>query len=81
MEDQACHDGQNWVLVAQVPGISQSAATAQPAAQPQAQAKTAPAKKKTTAVQAKQTTASTAKSAQKPLPNQQAPKSGSFLVE
>ena len=65
MEDQACHDGQNWVPVAQVPGISQSAATAQPATQPQAQANTAPAKKKTTAVQAKQTAASAAKSAQK----------------
>ncbi len=27
MEDQACHDGHNWVTIAQVPGISQSAAT------------------------------------------------------
>ena len=30
LQDQACHDGQNWVPLSQVPGLS-----AQPAAQPQ----------------------------------------------
>ena len=30
LQDQACHDGQNWVALSQVPGLS-----AQPAAQPQ----------------------------------------------
>ena len=38
VQDQACYDGQNWVTVAQVPGISQAATPqAQPAA-PQAKA-------------------------------------------
>ena len=37
LQDQACYDGQNWVPLAQVPGLSQPA-TAQPVAQqPQAQ--------------------------------------------
>ena len=34
LQDQACHDGQNWVTIAQVPGIAQAATTpSQPAAQ------------------------------------------------
>ena len=38
LQDQACHDGQNWVTIAQVPGIAQAATSpAQPASQPQAQ--------------------------------------------
>ena len=38
VQDQACYDGQNWVTVAQIPGISQAATPqAQPAA-PQAKA-------------------------------------------
>ncbi len=37
LQDQACHDGQNWVPLSQVPGLTQPA-TAQPVAQqPQAQ--------------------------------------------
>ena len=74
LQDLACHDGQNWVPVAQVPGISTSAATAQPAAEPQAQAKTAPSKKKSSTAQAKQTVASTAQPTQQA--SVQAAKSG-----
>ena len=38
-QDQACYDGQSWVTVAQIPGISQAAAPqAQPAAVPKAKA-------------------------------------------
>ena len=34
LQDQACHDGQNWVTIAQVPGIAQAATPpSQPAAQ------------------------------------------------
>ena len=52
LQDQACHDGQNWVTIAQVPGIAQAATPpSQPAAQ-QAQTvapKQATAKKKVAA--------------------------------
>jgi beta-lactamase regulating signal transducer with metallopeptidase domain len=37
LQDQACHDGQNWVLLSQVPGLSQPASV-----QPQPQAQVAP---------------------------------------
>ena len=38
-QDQACYDGQSWVTVAQIPGISEAAAPqAQPAAVPKAKA-------------------------------------------
>jgi len=48
LQDLACHDGQNWVPVAQVPGIAPAATSpAQPAAQPKAPAKASAAKKKT----------------------------------
>ena len=40
LQDLACHDGQNWVPVAEVPGIAPAATSpAQPAAQPKAAAK------------------------------------------
>ena len=59
LEDQACHDGQNWVSVGQIPGIAQAATSpAQPASQPQAQASApqkAAAKKKTVSAKTKQT--------------------------
>ena len=52
MEDLACHDGQNWIPVAQIPGIaSASTSPAQPAAQPQATTKASVAKKKTSTAQ------------------------------
>jgi len=35
LEDQACHDGQNWVPLSQVPGLSQPAAAQPPTQQPQ----------------------------------------------
>jgi hypothetical protein len=37
LEDQACYDGQNWVPLAQVPGLSQPATTQPVAQQPQVQ--------------------------------------------
>ena len=46
LQDLACHDGQNWVPVAQVPGIAPAATSpAQPAAQPKTPAKASAAKK------------------------------------
>ena len=61
LQDLACHDGQNWVPVAEVPGIASAPTSpAQPAAQPKAATKASPAKKKTATAQAKQTTASAA---------------------
>ena len=36
-QDQACHDGQNWVLLSQVPGLSQPASVQPVSQQPQAQ--------------------------------------------
>ena len=67
LQDLACHDGQNWVPVAQVPGIAPAATSpAQPAAQPKAPAKASAAKKKTATASAarpaQQTAAKTAKS-------------------
>jgi hypothetical protein len=60
LEDLACHDGQNWIPVAQVPGIASAAPSpAQPAAQPKAAAK-----KKTSTAQAKQSVSSTAQPTQ-----------------
>jgi hypothetical protein len=60
MEDLACHDGQNWIPVAQIPGIASAAPSpAQPAAQPKAAAK-----KKTSTAQAKQPVSSTAQPTQ-----------------
>ena len=35
LQDQACHDGQNWVPLSQVPGVSQPAAAQTPTQQPQ----------------------------------------------
>ena len=35
LQDQACHDGQNWVPLSQVPGLSQPAAAQTPTQQPQ----------------------------------------------
>ena len=65
LQDLACHDGQNWVPVAQVPGIALAATSpAQPAAQPKAPAKASAAKKKTSTAQAKQVTASAAQPSQ-----------------
>ena len=68
LEDQACHDGQNWVSVGQIPGIAQAATSpAQPTSQPQAQA-SAPQKaaaKETVSAKTKQT--ATPGSMQKPL--------------
>ena len=37
LQDQACHDGQNWVLLSQVPGLSQPASVQPVSQQPQAQ--------------------------------------------
>ena len=49
LQDQACHDGQNWVPVAQVPGISQTgAAPAQQVANPAAPQQAAGRKKAAT---------------------------------
>ena len=67
LQDLACHDGQNWVPVAQVPGIAPAATSpAQPAAQPKAPAKASAAKKKTVTASAarpaQQTAAKTTKS-------------------
>ena len=64
MEDLACHDGQNWIPVAQIPGIaSASTSPAQPAAQPQATTKASVAKKKTSTAQpTQQASAQAAKS-------------------
>jgi hypothetical protein len=65
LEDQACHDGQNWVPVAQVPGIAPAATSpVQPAAQPETQAKASATKKKTVATKTKQTTSSMAQPSQ-----------------
>ena len=58
LQDQACHDGQNWVTIAQVPGIGSSVANqSQAATQPQAQTATpqqATSKRKTVSAQTKQ---------------------------
>ena len=35
LQDQACHDGQNWVPLSQVPGVSQPGAAQTPTQQPQ----------------------------------------------
>ena len=59
LQDQACHDGQNWVTIAQVPGIAQAATPpSQPATQ-QAQtvAQKQAAAKKTVAAKTKHTAA------------------------
>ena len=37
LQDQACHDGQNWIPLSQVPGLSQPAIAQPVAQQPQAQ--------------------------------------------
>ena len=58
LQDQACYDGQNWVTIAQVPGIASSVANqSQAATQPQAQTATpqqATGKRKTVSAQTKQ---------------------------
>ena len=65
LQDLACHDGQSWVPVAQVPGIAPAATRpAQPAAQPNASAKASATKKKTATARAKQATASAAQPSQ-----------------
>ena len=65
LEDQACHDGQNWVPVALVPGIAPAATSpVQPAAQPKTQAKASATKKKTVATKTKQTASSMAQPSQ-----------------
>jgi len=62
LQDLACHDGQNWVPVAEVPGIAPAATSpAQPAAQPVAQAK---GRAKASAAKKKTATASAARPAQ-----------------
>ena len=59
LQDQACHDGQNWVTIAQVPGIAQAATTpSQPAAQQaQTMAPKQAAAKKAVAAKTKHTAA------------------------
>ena len=59
LQDQACHDGQNWVTIAQVPGIAQAATPpSQPAAQQaQTMAPKQAAAKKTVAAKTKHTAA------------------------
>ena len=68
LQDQACHDGQNWVTIAQVPGIGSSVANqSQAAAQPQAQSATpqqATSKRKTVSAQTKQAAQTSAQSSQ-----------------
>tara|TARA_B100000035_G_scaffold131448_1_gene111719 strand:- start:2853 stop:5012 length:2160 start_codon:yes stop_codon:yes gene_type:complete len=65
LQDLACHDGQNWVPVGEVPGIAPAATSpAQPAAQAKGRAKASAAKKKTATAQAKQTTTSAAQPTQ-----------------
>ena len=59
LQDQACHDGQNWVTIAQVPGVAQ--ATTPPSETAAQQAQTVATKqavaKKTVAAKTKQTAA------------------------
>ena len=73
LQDQACHDGQNWVTIAQVPGVAQ--ATTPPSETAAQQAQTVAPKqsvaKKTVAAKTKQTAATSNQAGQ-----QKAQKSG-----
>ena len=62
LQDQACHDGQNWVSVGQVPGIAQPAASAAPTAPSGPSKRTRPAQKKSIPQQGQAQSQSIAKS-------------------